>query len=170
MSNLLSLPDTCAPDRAAALAHAVRSRGITAISHHSAAHVHGLTSAAPALVHVLALRGSHPTSSSGVIVHHTRTLDARSVVRVGDVPITDIPSTVVMMAAYSTVAELQAMIRAACRLDVSIEQLRHVASVRRRRGRAGPGRLLDALEHLGHDTRSELHARRRGGQLAPPAA
>lgn len=130
------------------LSHAARSPGITALSHHSAAHLHGLVARPPYLIHVLALRGSHPCRRPGVIVHHTRALDPGAIVRVDGLPVTDVPSTVVMMAAYATPAETKAMIRAAITMSLSLDELRAVAEARRRRGRAGPTQLLHLLERI----------------------
>ncbi|CAN5845520.1 hypothetical protein BH20ACT4_BH20ACT4_11440 [soil metagenome] len=127
------------------LSNAARSPGITALSHHSAAHLHGLVDRPPHLIHVLALRGSHPARLPDVIVHHTRALDSSSVVHIDGLPVTDVPSTVVMMAAYNTPDETKAMIRAAIATSLTLEELRTVAEQRRRRGRAGPSQLLTVL-------------------------
>jgi predicted transcriptional regulator of viral defense system len=127
------------------LSHAARAPGITAVSHHSAAYLHGLVNRPPRFVHVLALRGSHPSRRPDVIVHHTRALDPGAVVYIDGVPVTDLPSTVVMMAAYATVDETKAMIRAAIATALTLDELRAVAESRRRRGRAGPSQLLHVL-------------------------
>lgn len=130
------------------LSLAARSPGITAVSHHSAAHLHGLVARPPRLIHVLALRGSHPCRQPDVIVHHTRAIDPLAIVHIAGVPVTDVPSTVVMMAAYATLDETKAMIRAAIAMSLSLERLRAVAEARRRRGRAGPTQLLQVLDSL----------------------
>lgn len=136
------------------LADAARSPGVTAVSHHSAAHLHGLTADAPALVHVLAVRGSHPATSRDVIVHHTRWLDPSCVVDIGGVPVTDVPSTIVMMAAYTSADETRAMIDVARRGAITIDELRRVANARRRRGRAGPARLIGVLDEIIDESRA----------------
>lgn len=127
------------------LSHAAHSPGITALSHHSAAHLHGLLQRPPRLIHVLALRGSHPCKRSDVIVHHTRALDPQAIIDVGGLPVVDVPSTVVMMAAYATSEETKAMIRSAIAMSLSLDELRAAAEARRRRGRAGPTQLLNVL-------------------------
>ncbi len=83
-----------------------------------------------------------------MIVHHTRALDPQAIVRVDDLPVTDLPSTVVMMAAYATPEETRAMIRAAIAMSLSLDELRAVAEARRRRGRAGPTQLLHVLDNI----------------------
>ena len=130
------------------LSIAARAPGITALSHHSAAHLHGLLQQPPRLVHVLAVRGSHPGTKPDIIVHHTRTFEQRAVVSVDGLPVTDVASTVVMMAAYADVDQTTAMIRAAIATSVSLDQLRSVALARRRRGRAGPPQLLHVLDRV----------------------
>lgn len=142
---------------------AVTARGVTAVSHHSAAYVHGLVDGPPPLVHVVSQRGQHPAKRRDVIVHHTRSIDPVELAVVDrdgvlhpfgsdgaerGVTITSLPATVVMLAPYVSVPTLTTVVsRAARRLD-GFDALEAAAVQRRRRGRSGPMRVLRTLDAL----------------------
>lgn len=159
------------------LVTAVHSSGATAVSHHSAAYIHGLVDDPPALLHVMAQRGQHPVRRRGVIVHHTRSIDPIELATIdrrgelaalddvdrsttdgacsavvanppASVVITSVPATVVMLAPYLAPPILRMVItRAASRLG-GIDELDAAARRRRRRGRSGPGRVLSAIDAI----------------------
>jgi hypothetical protein len=138
--------------RPSRLLEAASAPGVTAISHHSAAHIHGLLADPPRLIHVISLRGHHPQPPYGVIVHHTRELDPRDCGEppsLPGVPVTLPALTVVMLGAYLSDSELRAMVALALgERHCSVDALRDAVARRTTRGRRGPRRVLAALDRV----------------------
>jgi predicted transcriptional regulator of viral defense system len=133
------------------LVAATRAIGVTAVSHHSAAHLHGLLDDEPTLIHVIAVRGHHPQPPHGVIVHHTRRLDVGECGWIDpypDVPVTRPAPTIVMLAAYLGPRDLDLVVARALERACSETDLREAAARRQARGRRGPRRVVDALDRV----------------------
>lgn len=133
------------------------SPGIAAISHHSAAYLHGLIDAEPRLIHVITVRGTHPVPPHGVIPHHTRALARDDVCEMATgngrtpgcaITVTTPATTVVMLAAYLEHDELIDVVARALERHCTVDTLRAAATRRRQRGRCGPQRVLTALHHV----------------------
>lgn len=73
-----------------------------ACSHHSAAHLHGLRTAAPDPVHLIVPMDRRPEPRTGVVVHRSRTLRARDVVEVDGLRTTTVARTLRDLAAGAT--------------------------------------------------------------------
>jgi hypothetical protein len=125
---------------------AALSPGVTAVSHRTAARLHGLDGfATEGSIDVIVGRGANPPVRDGAFVHRSRADLADHVTAVDGIPVLTIPATLALLTPLAGPALTTRAVQSALSRGVTTTELRAVASTWRRRGRAGPAALLGML-------------------------
>jgi hypothetical protein len=121
--------------------------GVVAVSHGAAARLHGLAGfAGHRRVDVIGRRGAHIRLHPPFLPHYTRGPIDGHVVRLGAIPVTSIPLTLVLIASDLSRARVSAVLADVLSGGVPGAAIRAVAGEWRSAGRSGPGRVLELLD------------------------
>jgi hypothetical protein len=124
---------------------AALSPGVTAVSHRTAARLHGLDGfATEDTIDVIVSRGANP-HVRGALVHRSRADLTGHVTTVDGIPVLTIAATLALLAPLAGPVLTTLALQSALSRGVTTTELRDVASTWRRRGRAGPAALLGML-------------------------
>ncbi|CAN5705261.1 DUF559 domain-containing protein [soil metagenome] len=128
------------------------SPGVVAVSHASAARLHGLDGfdgagrvpdAAP--IDVIGQRHATLHRSLGARPHYTRGPIDRSITNLGPIPVLNVPATLALLAPEVGIGPTARALDSALRMGVTADELRATAEAWRQRGRSGPPGLLMLL-------------------------
>ena len=132
----------------AALAMAASLRpGVVAVSHGTAARLHGLAGFERYdRLDVLGRKGCRLRLVPPVITHYSRGETSGHVVRVGSIPVTSLALTLTLLAPACGAEALALALGAALAKGVTRDEIRGVAAAWQEHGRPGPGTLLSLLD------------------------
>ena len=125
---------------------AAMAPGVVAIAHGAAARLHRLDGFdRHETIDVIGTNGARPHASLGASVHLSRGPLLDHVQELDRIPVLSVPATLALMAPIVGIGPTAKALDSALRMGVCSDQLRHVATAWRQRGRSGPPALLMLL-------------------------
>jgi hypothetical protein len=138
------------PSFAARAMAAALQPGVSAVSHGTAARLHGLdVFGADDRLHVVGSRGAHLRLRPPVITHHTRGALDREIVRIAAIPVTSVALTLILVAGTADADTTRRALADAVAAGLDRHHLAAVARAWSTPGRPGPATILGLLGRLG---------------------